>query len=66
MSYFIGIIRYDMIAESIIATTQNSNDIPLVVRRQGKNATEEQKLVIWPPYPTKSKHESLTFSDCEQ
>ncbi|CAF9915535.1 hypothetical protein IMSHALPRED_002634 [Imshaugia aleurites] len=34
-----------MIAESIIAAAQNFNDIPIVVRLQGTNAAEGQKMI---------------------
>ena len=35
-----------MIAESIIAAAQSFNNIPIVVRLQGTNAAEGQKMVI--------------------
>ncbi|KAL9058121.1 MAG: hypothetical protein Q9206_002078 [Seirophora lacunosa] len=40
-----GIIRCDMIAESIIAAAQNFKDIPIVVRLQGTNAAQGQQMI---------------------
>ncbi|KAL8678771.1 MAG: hypothetical protein Q9186_004922 [Xanthomendoza sp. 1 TL-2023] len=41
----LSIIRCDMIAESIIAAAQNFHNIPIVVRLQGTNSTEGQKMI---------------------
>ncbi|KAL8658891.1 MAG: hypothetical protein Q9226_000726, partial [Calogaya cf. arnoldii] len=41
---FGGITRCDMIAESIIAAAQNFHGIPIVVRLQGTNSAEGQKM----------------------
>ena len=41
----VGIIQCDMIAKAIIAAAQNFHDIPIVVRLQGTNAAQGQKLV---------------------
>lgn len=45
IGFFSGIIRCNMIAESIIAAAENFN-VPIVVRLQGTNAAEGQKMVI--------------------
>jgi succinyl-CoA synthetase beta subunit len=41
----IGIIRCDMIAESVIAAAQYVGDVPVVVRLQGTNAEIGQQMV---------------------
>lgn len=40
-----GIIRCDMIAESVIAAAAEVPDVPVVVRLQGTNAEKGQKMV---------------------
>ncbi len=40
-----GIIRCDMIAESVIAAAQHFGDVPVVVRLQGTNAEQGQQMV---------------------
>ncbi len=39
-----GIIRCDMIAEAIIGAAESFKEIPVVVRLQGTNSAEGQKL----------------------
>ena len=43
--FLAGIIRCDMIAESIVAAAENFQDIPVVVRLQGTNSAEGQRIV---------------------
>ncbi|KAI4267137.1 MAG: hypothetical protein L6R38_008391, partial [Xanthoria sp. 2 TBL-2021] len=45
VNIFGGITRCDMIAESIIAAAQNFHGIPIVVRLQGTNSAEGQKMI---------------------
>ena len=52
-----------MIAESIIAAAQNFNNIPIVVRLQGTNAVEGQKMVIQPFNIMKLRRRSLMLLD---
>ncbi|KAG6985292.1 succinate--CoA ligase [ADP-forming] subunit beta, hydrogenosomal [Physcia stellaris] len=40
-----GIIRCDMIAESIVAAAKNFKDVPVVVRLQGTNSAEGQRMI---------------------
>ncbi|KAK5457163.1 hypothetical protein LTS15_004944 [Exophiala xenobiotica] len=40
-----GIIRCDMIAESVIAAAQHFGDVPVVVRLQGTNAEQGQQMI---------------------
>ena len=41
----VGIIRCDMIAESVIAAAEHVGDVPVVVRLQGTNSEQGQHMV---------------------
>lgn len=41
----IGIIRCDMIAESVIAAAKHVGEVPIVVRLQGTNSEQGQAMV---------------------
>lgn len=62
-----GIIRCDMIAESVIAAAAEVPDVPVVVRLQGTNAEKGQKMVSFSPWPklmSKFCANPIQIADC--